>query len=397
MHADGRQLTGARAPAALAPGLGAALVASVLAVAVGLAVAFDLRIGTGLAFAALAVPVALVDLPLVIALWAALAVFSQDPAFGQATSAVGLVVVGAWLAHARGHRATLRSALRPHKPLLALVGLLLAWLTLSLAWSRDVGAAAGKLVDWYVAAAVLVVFVTSVRTPRDVRLVVGALVLAVVAAVGFALAGVQLGPPQTDPTVSTEGRLEGAIGDPNFMAAFIVGAVVLCLALAAIVGPVSRALLVPAALLLVVGLAATASRGGLLAALAALVTAVALLRGRRGTVLAAGTLAALVAAVWFSANPAAVERLQSIREDRGSGREDLWLVARRVTVDHPIGGVGLANFTVRSREYVRRPGTLEYVALIVDRPHVVHNTYLGMLAETGAVGFGLFLALVAAA
>jgi O-antigen ligase len=155
-----------------------------------------------------------------------------------------------------------------------------------------------------------------------------------------------------------------------------------------------RALLLPTAAVLVVGLVATASRGGLVAALAAFATAVVVMRGHRAGVLAVGAVALVIGGLWFSANPAALERVRSTRSDRGSGREDLWLVARRVSAAHPIGGVGLANFTVRSREYVRRPGTLQYVELIVDRPHVVHNTYLQMLAETGAIGLALFVAVI---
>ena len=40
---------------------------------------------------------------------------------------------------------------------------------------------------------------------------------------------------------------------------------------------------------------------------------------------------------------------------------------------------------------------MNYVELVVDRPHEAHNTYLQMLAETGVVGLGLFLALLAVA
>jgi O-antigen ligase len=63
-----------------------------------------------------------------------------------------------------------------------------------------------------------------------------------------------------------------------------------------------------------------------------------------------------------------------------------------MSADHPLTGVGLDNFTIRSGEYVRRPGSLSYVELVVERPHEVHNTYLQMLADTGVIGLGLFLA-----
>jgi O-antigen ligase len=375
-----------------------AAAAVLLAVAMGLALAVDVRLGAALAFGALTVPLALVDLPAVIALAVALTVFSRDPAFGLVATAAGLLVLAGWLAYAHEHRTAVRSALRLHRHLVALVVLLLVWLTLSLAWSQDSSAALSELVYWYVNAAAIVVLLTSVRTLRDVRLVISALVLAVVTAVCLALAGVDLTAPSAlDAGATAEGRLQGVIGDPNFTAAFIVAAVVLSATLGAIAAPRTRGLLVPAVVVLVVGLAATMSRGGILAALAAFATAVALVRGRRAAVLGAGAVVLLVAALWFSANPAAVERIRAADEDRGSGREDIWLVARRLSAEHPIGGVGLANFRPRSREYVRRPGTLEYVELIVDRPHEVHNTYLQMLAETGAVGLALFLAIVATA
>jgi O-antigen ligase len=374
------------------------LVGSGLAVAVGVGVAVDLRLGVALAFAALTVPLALVDLPAVIALWVALTVFSRQPGFGLAISAAGLVALCGWLAQLRADPAAVRSTLRPHARLLTLFAALLVWLTLTLLWAQDSGAALSGLVYWYANGAAIVVLVTAIRTPRDLRLVVVAVVGAVVAAVVLALAGIDPGGAQAaaDAGPTYEGRLQGVFGDPNFMAAFILPTVVLLAALGNMVPVQVRVLLLPTVVVLVIGFAGTVSRGGMVGALAAFVTAVVVMRGRRAAVLGAAALAALVLAVWLAGNPAAMERLQST-EDRGSGREDIWLVARRVSGDHPVGGIGLDNFTVRSREYVRRPGTLEYVELIVDRPHVVHNTYLQMLAETGIVGLGLFLAILATA
>jgi O-antigen ligase len=372
--------------------------AGALAVACGVAFAVDVRMGAAIALAAVGVPLALLDLPLVIAAWAALTVFSRHGAFGQAATAAALLALGGWLAHARAERGSIRAALRPHRRLLTVVVLLLGWLTLSLAWTAQTGPAASKLAAWYVNAAALVVLLTSVRTPRAVRLVVGAVVLAVVAAVGLALAGVDLAPAvAAEDAAVVEGRLQGVAGDPNFMAAFIVPALVVAAALRASAGARARPLLVAAVIVLVVGLAATQSRGGLLAALVALVAALLVMRGRRGAVLGAGAVALLVLGIWLSANPAAIERLQSAEQDRGNGREDLWLVAWRMSGDHPITGVGLDGFTVHSGEYVRRPGSMSYVDLVVDRPHVAHNTYLEMLAESGVVGLGLTLALAAIA
>jgi len=81
-------------------------------------------------------------------------------------------------------------------------------------------------------------------------------------------------------------------------------------------------------------------------------------------------------------------------DDGGNGRSDLWLVAWRMTQDHPIAGVGVGDFQLRSAGYVREPGSLEYVRLIAEQPHVVHNTYLQVLVETGIIGLALFAAAV---
>jgi O-antigen ligase len=370
-----------------------------LGVAAGTAVVVDVRVGALLALATLGIPIALVDPPVIIALWAALTVFSRHPGFGLAMTAVGLLAFGAWLARTRADPPRVRLALRPHRRLLVILALLLTWVTLSPAWSQDPGRAGEDVLVWWINAAAVVVLLTSLRTPRDVNLVVAAVVLAVVASVALGLAGVDLGGAASaaETATSSEGRLQGYSGDPNFMAAFVVPSIVLAVVLCGAAASRWRAVLPAAIALLVVGLAATESRGGMLACLVALVAACVVMRGRRMEVLAVALVTVLIAGVWISENPSVLERITSAQEDRGSGREDLWLVARRMAGDHPITGVGPDNFVVRSSEYVRRPGALDYVELVVDRPHVVHNTYLQMLAETGVVGLGLWLALAVTA
>jgi O-antigen ligase len=148
--------------------------------------------------------------------------------------------------------------------------------------------------------------------------------------------------------------------------------------------------------LLAAGLAATQSRAGLLAAALACVAALVVQRGR-GRLYAAALISLVVGvgALWFTANPEAWQRISSF-DDGGNGRSDLWLVAWRMTQDHPLAGVGIGDFPLRSAAYVREPGSLEYVRLIAERPHVVHNTYLQVLVETGIIGLGLFVAVVLA-
>jgi O-antigen ligase len=111
---------------------------------------------------------------------------------------------------------------------------------------------------------------------------------------------------------------------------------------------------------------------------------------RRAQVLLFFAVAISIGAVWFTTSPGAWHRVTNFNGG-GNGRSDLWKVAWQAGKDHPILGVGLNNFRVVSPNYVRKPGTLHFVDLIAEKPHVVHNTYLQMFTETGAVGVGLFL------
>jgi O-antigen ligase len=366
---------------------------------VGFTIAVDLRVGAMLASAALVVPIALADPPFAIALWVALGPVSSLAGFGVAMTATGVVAIGAWLALARGSRARVGAALRPQRRLLAAVALLLAWLTLSVLWAEDPGRAGAELLRWYIGAAALVIMLTTLRAPRDVCLVIGALIAGALLSVIIGLAGVGGGDAQgtLQTATSTEGRLQGGAGDPNVLAAFIVPAIVLAAALRARASLLGRWVIAAMIAALVVGLGATESRGGALAALAALLTALVVMRGRRLAVLGAAAAITCVGAVYLSAHPSAYHRLTSAAEDRGNGRGDLWLVARRMAADHPVLGVGLDNFPVRASAYVRRPGSLQYVDLIAERPHAAHNTYLQMLADAGAVGLALLAAFLALA
>jgi O-antigen ligase len=154
----------------------------------------------------------------------------------------------------------------------------------------------------------------------------------------------------------------------------------------------ARLVLIAAIGFLALGLVESESRGGLLAGLFTLAGAVLIYRGSRGRALLAGAIAVSVAAAAFAASPGAWQRVTSF-DGGGNGRADLWQVAWRVSRDHPVGGIGLNNFRLESGAYVREPGTLEHVELISERPHVVHNAYLQLLAEEGVVGLSLFVVL----
>jgi putative inorganic carbon (hco3(-)) transporter len=82
-----------------------------------------------------------------------------------------------------------------------------------------------------------------------------------------------------------------------------------------------------------------------------------------------------------------VDRIESISKtnDTGRGRLYYWRAALRMWTDYPLFGVGYGNDN--------------YVALLPnylgrEDPHVVHNTYIQMLVDSGIGAFGLYLLLL---
>jgi O-antigen ligase len=118
-------------------------------------------------------------------------------------------------------------------------------------------------------------------------------------------------------------------------------------------------------------------------------------RRQRLQAAAFGIFAIAVVAAYLMASPGALQRTTEFNAG-GDGRAELWTIAWRMAGDHPIAGVGLAAFQADAKDYVREPGTLQFVRLVVDQPHVTHNLYLQQLAETGVVGLALLLAIVGA-
>jgi O-antigen ligase len=70
-------------------------------------------------------------------------------------------------------------------------------------------------------------------------------------------------------------------------------------------------------------------------------------------------------------------------------------VAWRATEDSAPIGTGIGGFPVVQGKYVLEPGRLTFTSQ-VDGPHVVHNTYLGLLTELGIPGVALFCAVALA-
>lgn len=94
---------------------------------------------------------------------------------------------------------------------------------------------------------------------------------------------------------------------------------------------------------------------------------------------------------WLVLTPAGSSIFARITDGDSSGRSSLWQVAIRQFEAHPWTGVGIGNYPATAHQYLAGISDLD---LFLRDPRVVHSTPLELLAELGAVGFGLYYAFV---
>jgi O-antigen ligase len=393
----GRSVQFPRAVSIPAPRFGAAqsavAVAALLwAAAVGAALGFQVQLGIGLLLAVCYGPIALYRPDIGVVLFVPLVFLEALPALNLGGKAGGLVIAVAWVGTARRGRIDVVGFVKRNRRMVEGLVLLLLWLSLTAAWATSPSAVGADLWRWFAVALLFLVVATTLDTERAIKAGVAAFVAGAVLSVvvGYATGMVNTG--SSFANAAQPSRLDGGVGDPNFLAAGAVAALVLAVGLMIVWrGVLTRWLVLVACGVLAFGLAASESRGGLVAALAVLIAAFVFFKGQRIYVAAATLVLVGVLAVFLSTTPDAFQRITSV-DNGGSGRQDLWTIAWRISVDHPVAGAGLNNFETVAGSYTRRPGVLTSVRNIAEDPHVVHNTYLQVLAETGFVGIVLFLA-----
>lgn len=382
----------------LSPGPLIGLSAVLAAGLAGLLLAARVPLGVAVVVAAIYAPLVAVNLPAGLAIWIGVLFIRNLSFVSIGPNAAGIMIAFAWIATLRTNRATVRFVVDQHRRLVLTLLALVAWVSLSLAWSRDPGMGAANVWQWYVVLLLFMIVATALVTPAHIRLVTGAFVIGAVVSVliGFAGGGLVDSSSALERATETDGRLQGGGGDPNYLAGGLIPAIAFAGALLGNVrGSLARWALLAGAGILAVGLAATQSRAGLVAVVVALAAALVVYRRRRLFLVAVIAAMASLAGMWFATNPGAWERTTSF-DDGGAGRSELWQVAWKMSGDHPVVGVGLNNFRTRSSEYVREPGSLSDVALITERPRVVHNLYLELLAETGVIGLVIYVGAVLA-
>lgn len=372
------------------------MLAAPAALLTGVLIAAHLSLGLATMVALLYTPLIFFNLPLALVLWVPLT-FLQSLHFAWSGPAViSVLLLAAWIGTLPREQHRRAAALANQRFVSGAVGAFLLWCTLSLLWAEDPGRTASSLVDWYVAGGIFLIVVTTITDVRHARLMLWAFVLGGVASVvvGFATTGLRPSPSALTGASQAEGRLVGGAGDPNYLAAGVVAAIVIGGALFATTRrTLARWALGVSMVILTAGAVASESRGAMLASGGAALAALILFKRRRLAVAASLAMIAGVAILWFAIDPSALNRVTNFNGG-GTGRSDLWKVAWRVGSHNPVVGVGLENFVTKEGQYVREPGTLTSVALIADKPHVVHNLYLQAFTELGIIGFVLLLAMI---
>jgi O-antigen ligase len=215
------------------------------------------------------------------------------------------------------------------------------------------------------------VFGAACTTQRRVRV---AMAVFVVCSAVLALHGVEqvrTGTGWTGMPLSEGSRIQyvGIFSDPNDLGLLFAATLPMAVFLGRRGAGALRLVWLGAAALLLYGIYLTNSRGALLAVL---VVAGCYVWHRRG-IIVAGVLGVLGLTV-MKLLSSRMEELDA-GEESAAGRVDAWYAGLDMFREHPIFGVGAGNFT-------------EYNEL------TAHNSFVLVLAETGFVGFLLWLAFV---
>lgn len=342
------------------------------------------------------------DLTAGLVIFALIAFFAITPgAVGSFVSAqaASLVLALSWLARVATQAMPTRLFWSRHPAITWLATALLAWVALSTLWAENAGDTLAVLMKYGFDALLFVIVFEAIRTPQQVKALLGALVAggAVAAAYGI-IAAPNLSSLSGSPTAASDlDRLGGTIADPNLLAAVLVVAFVLAVALTATTrSPAARCVLIGAGVLVLLSVFLTASRGGAVGLVAALITGIVLARGHRAAAIGGALAIVAVGAIYIGVfDPGVAQRYST--SDGGNGRTDLWKVGWRMAEANLVKGVGAGNFRDSSAHYVlTEPGAIANTEFIIDQPRFAHNIYLEILAELGVIGLALFLALVGA-
>jgi O-antigen ligase len=305
---------------------------------------------------------------------------------------LGVIVFVSWLMLILGDRDRAIPFLPRDAPVLtSLLLCFLLWSVCSLAWASDRSLTLHGITRLFQLEALVFVVYSAVRTSKDLLVLVGATLVGALITSVYALA---------NGTVA-HGRLTGALFNPNALATRMVVAIFLAMFFFVTVRRLSLRLVLLAAIsIFAITLVQTQSRSGILALGAGSLVAVFVAGRIRGRIVAMLLIAGAVGfSYYFYAAPAELRaRIASIgtsASEASPGRADTWRIATKMTRDHPLAGVGLANFPAQESRYFATTINVVDVRSLRRFNLVVHNTYLEIAAELGIVGLLLFVAILA--
>lgn len=301
----------------------------------------------------------------------------------------GLLVIG-WGAAIAADQVRPRKLLQDHPIASAAILALGSWALLSVAWAELPDVAFSGAQRWLLNLAMFPIVYTAIREPRHVRWVFALFVAGALLSAASGLAGGAA-------PAAAEARLEGSGQNANELGLLLVVASILAFGLGVCreIPPIARAAAFGAGGIAVLALLTTASRGALVGmAVATIVAPFVVGKGRRLMTVVLIALAVGGAASYIvTVAPASLERVTA-DDATGSGRTEIWTVGWRVVEDNLVAGVGADNYANSTIHYLFEPGALTRSDFIVDQPKAAHNVYLQVLAELGAIGLALFVAVI---
>ena len=230
---------------------------------------------------------------------------------------------------------------------------------------------------------VFFVLVNAIRTRTDFILAlrcwliaaVGVALIGIGGALAYQFAGIETG-------YSLMFRAQGTLGDANLFGCYLAASFYLTLLYRRLTGPTFW--IFPAIAIYAAGIFFSASRGCMLAVGVTLVLLLAI--GSSWKVRIAAFVPIALAAIVLVAIPNKNELLQSnpfterlatatvsVDDDAAADRKELWVAALDNFYSSPVVGIG--------HGYSRRPSDYD-----AHETSQIHNTYLGLLSETGILG-----------
>lgn len=299
---------------------------------------------------------------------------------------VGVLVIGSWMM-----RRLLGLERRPLRMGAIEIGMIIfAGIGLvSLAGATDFMVGAAYYTRYIMFFVLAVIVADHIGSARDVERIVFIILLA--AAAAAVVGGFEF-------VFGSAFRVQGPLEDPNDLGYAL--SMAFALGLFSLVRRQGSGRWVMFVLLCVVsvGIIGTLSRGTLAGVAAGVAWGVLLGRVRVRYLVAGFLTVALVTMAVYFIDPARISFAFEMKQNFGGvtvgQRLDRWRIALQMFEDRPILGVGVGNYGVLYKSY----GGTELIGHEGTKAHhVAHNMYLEVAAETGTLGFLVFVFILAAA